>query len=147
VNVGALLRKQTFRSRPNYIRLKQNYFLFLTAVRHVVASVPIDLSRHALSVSKILVSQLTSKNDAARDVAVQAFVAMATQCSDVESVSDLVKYLFAVLKGKLKPTAPCLTGSAADSLIPSCSHQRHLLVNFRTTNFHETGCLVFELQF
>jgi len=71
-------------------------------VRHVVASVPIDLSRHALSVSKILVSQLTSKNDTARDVAVQAFVAMATQCSDVESVSDLVKYLFAVLKGKLK---------------------------------------------
>uniref|UniRef100_H2ZRB1 TOG domain-containing protein n=1 Tax=Ciona savignyi TaxID=51511 RepID=H2ZRB1_CIOSA len=76
-------------------------------LEHFVTNVRIDLSRHGLAIAKMLAPQLTSKMDAIRDGGCDVIRAMASQCSDAESVLEMVQYLFQVLKGsEVKLTLP-----------------------------------------
>ena len=68
-------------------------------ISNVVANVGIDLSRHALNLSKILCRQLISKQDETREAAEKVVQSMATQCSDAGAIEEVVKHLFGVLKG------------------------------------------------
>uniref|UniRef100_H2ZRB0 TOG domain-containing protein n=1 Tax=Ciona savignyi TaxID=51511 RepID=H2ZRB0_CIOSA len=79
----------------------------LSTLEHFVTNVRIDLSRHGLAIAKMLAPQLTSKMDAIRDGGCDVIRAMASQCSDAESVLEMVQYLFQVLKGsEVKLTLP-----------------------------------------
>lgn len=71
----------------------------IAAVSFIFSNVSIDLSRHLMSLMKILSAQITHKNELNRTLAVEAICAMAGQCSDAECILEAVNHLFSLLKG------------------------------------------------
>ena len=76
----------------------KNFFSVFTSISSFVG---IDLSRHAIVLTKMLASQLISKVENNRNEAAEAIAAIAGQCSDAGAIEDVVKLLFGLLKGEL----------------------------------------------
>ncbi len=75
--------------------------------------------------SKHLGANLHAKDDDTRSAAVEAVAALASQCSDAEALSSLVKALFAVLggsEGKLTVNAHKCSLLAALGKVATCAN-------------------------
>ncbi|XP_006818140.1 LOW QUALITY PROTEIN: stalled ribosome sensor GCN1-like [Saccoglossus kowalevskii] len=83
------VQKSMLRSPENVLR----------AVSEMLGGLSIDLSQYSKDLGKLLAAHLHSKNELARDEAVDASKNLAKQCSDPGALEELVQHYFAVLNG------------------------------------------------
>ncbi len=122
----------------------RNPEIVLESIGSILAGLNIDLSQYVADVSKHqnniyrkkkscstfqlskhLGANLHAKDDDTRSAAVEAVAALASQCSDAEALSSLVKALFAVLggsEGKLTVNAHKCSLLAALGKVATCAN-------------------------
>ncbi|XP_067931600.1 stalled ribosome sensor GCN1-like [Watersipora subatra] len=71
--------------------------LFVTAP--VIEHLAIDLSKYAMELSKLLSGEVKNKQETRRKIAVGTYRHLASHCSNPESIQELLKHLFSLLKG------------------------------------------------
>ncbi|KAI8491413.1 eIF-2-alpha kinase activator GCN1, partial [Branchiostoma belcheri] len=77
----------------------RNAEILMPAICNLLASVSLDLSQYTQDISKILGSQLHSKDDTTCEETGRAFKILAQQCSDPGALEEAAKHLFNVLNG------------------------------------------------
>lgn len=73
--------------------------IVLQGVGAIIHEVNIDCSDFAFDLGKTLITNLYSKDDTARNEAVESLKEIAIKCSDPKAIEALVKQIFAVLNG------------------------------------------------
>eukprot|EP00058_Branchiostoma_floridae_P014051 XP_002599539.1 hypothetical protein BRAFLDRAFT_121765 [Branchiostoma floridae] len=77
----------------------RNAEILMPAICSLLSSVSLDLSQYTQDISKILGSQLHSKDDTTCEETGRAFKILAQQCSDPGALEEAAKHLFNVLNG------------------------------------------------
>lgn len=73
--------------------------VILQGVGAIIHEINIDCSEFAFDLGKTLITHLYSKDDSARNEAVESLREIAIKCTDTKAIESLVKQVFAVLNG------------------------------------------------
>lgn len=73
--------------------------IVLQGVGYIVQELELDMNDYAITLSKPLVQNLYSKDDTARAESVHSLKQLATKCSSLKTVEDILKHVFNVLNG------------------------------------------------
>ncbi|RWS30291.1 Translational activator GCN1-like protein [Leptotrombidium deliense] len=137
----------------------RNPEVVLELIPYLISSLSFDLSTYALELGKLFGSQLHSKEDAFREVAILGSRKLAEQCSNSNEIESLLKHYFAILngsEGKLTIVTQrygvlsgigalsfhCITGAAGQALSEFACNQ---LIPLLKSEVHE-GTLLHSAQ-
>lgn len=84
---------------PMQRSMLRNPEAILKIVGLIIAEVNIEFSPYALTLGKVLIQHLHSKDEISRTESVESLKQLAMKCSDANIVADLLKEVFAVLNG------------------------------------------------
>lgn len=73
--------------------------IVLEGVGCIVQELDMDMNDYAITLSKPLVQNLYSKDDTARAESVHSLKQLATKCSSLKTIEDILKHVFNVLNG------------------------------------------------
>lgn len=109
--------------------------IVLQAVGAIVYELEIDVSEFAFDLGKVLIQNLYSKDELARNEAVESLKELAQKCSDAKAIEALAKHAFGVFNG-------------ADGKITVAEYRINILqVSLNSVTFRDIVCENFLVQF
>ncbi|KAM7361540.1 lethal (3) 80Fj [Cochliomyia hominivorax] len=84
---------------PMQRSMLRNPELILQIVGLIIGEINIDFSQYALTLGKVLIQYLHSKDEISRTESVESLKYLSMKCSDVEVIAKLLNQIFAILNG------------------------------------------------